>query len=63
MNQLLALLNVLLPPLLAKYKELRDRTPDQPALTDDQIIELLGLRADRIAAQAEEWLAEHPASQ
>lgn len=62
MNQLLALLNVLLPPLLAQYKRLRDANPNQPSLTDEQVIELLGLDADRIARQADEWLASHPAS-
>lgn len=56
---MLALLNTLLPALIAFYKELRDATPDQPALTDEAIIELLRSDSQDIVDRAQAWLDAH----
>ena len=56
---MLMLLNTLLPQILTFYKELREMHPDQPALTDEAIIDLLQSDSAAIIAKAQAWLAEH----
>lgn len=60
MGAILATLNVVLPQIIAFYKSLRDANPDQPALTDAQVIELLHTDSAAIEAKARGWLATHP---
>lgn len=60
MAGILALLNSVLPGLIALYKKVRDEVPGDPSLTDEQIIELLKTDSDAIVEQANEWLAAHP---
>jgi hypothetical protein len=59
---MLALLNTLLPSLIALYKELRDASPDQPALTNAAIVDLLETDSVDVAARAQLWLLAHPAA-
>lgn len=59
MTGILALLNSVLPGLIALYKKIRDEYPNDPSLTDDQMIELLKMDSDAIVAQANEWFAQH----
>jgi hypothetical protein len=59
---MLALLNALLPSLIALYKELRDANPDQPALTDAAIFDLLHTESAAVATRAQQWLLAHPAA-
>lgn len=58
--QLLRLLNSALPVLIALYKQLRDANPNDPAMTDDFIVELLRTDSQRVVDKANEWLAAHP---
>jgi hypothetical protein len=60
MPKILEILNTVLPPLIQIYKEYREANPDQPALTDDQIIELLRGDSQEIVNKANAWLAAHP---
>jgi hypothetical protein len=60
MAGLLPLFNVLLPHLLAFYKDLRTDSPGQPALTDAEIIDMLGSDAKTLRDKATAWLAAHP---
>lgn len=62
MAGILALLNSVLPGLIALYKSVRNEVPGDPSLTDAQIIALLKMDSDAIVAQADEWLAQHPGS-
>ena len=56
---MLMLLNTLLPQILTFYKELREMHPDQPALTDEAIIDLLQSDSAAIITKAQAWLASH----
>ena len=60
MGALLAILNAGLPHIIAVWKALKEQNPNDPALTDDQVIELLSLDAKDIVAKADDWLAQHP---
>lgn len=60
MIALLGLLNTALPALIALYKEVRGANPDQPALTDDQIIDLLRTESQVVVDKARAWLDSHP---
>lgn len=62
MNAILALLNTLLPSLIALYKEVRQGNPGQASLTDAQIIDLLESDSQVVVAKAVAWLAAHPAA-
>ena len=57
---MLELLNIVVPSLIAFYKELRDANPNQPALTDEEIIGLLRLNSQDVVDKARAWLAAHP---
>lgn len=57
---MLPLLNLILPAVISLYKQLRDASPGDPALTDDQIIELLGTHSEAIVDKANAWLDSHP---
>lgn len=59
---MLALLNLLLPAVIGLYKELRNSNPDQPSLTDEQIVDLLHSDSTEVVNKAKTWLASHPAS-
>jgi hypothetical protein len=60
---ILATLNTLLPWAIALYKQLRGDNPSVPALTDDQMIELLRTDSTAVVAKADAWLAAHPSTQ
>lgn len=59
-SKILQILNTALPAAIALYREYRAASPDQPALTDGQIIELLRIDAQDVVDQAKLWLAAHP---
>lgn len=59
---MLALINLALPALIALYKELRAANPDQPSLTDAQVIDLLQSDSQSVVDKAAAWLAAHPAA-
>lgn len=59
---MLALLNTLLPSLIALYIELRDANPDQPALTNAALLDLLETESRSVVSKAQAWLLEHPAA-
>lgn len=57
-----ALLNVLLPHAISLYKMLRSQNPDQPAMTDEFIIDLLRSDAQAVMDKANAWNLAHPPS-
>lgn len=57
---MLALLNMALPALIALYKQLRDDNPNDAALTDAQMIDLLQSDSTQVEQKAKAWLASHP---
>lgn len=59
----LALLNTALPLLVAFYKDLRTAHPGQAALTDAQMIDLLGQDSATLVETAQAWLAAHPSGE
>ena len=56
----IALLNVVLPYVIALYKEIRDANPSDPMLTDAAIIAMLGKSSAQVVADGQAWLAAHP---
>jgi len=56
----MALLNVLLPYVIALYKQVRSQNPSDPAMTDAEIIALLAKTSDEVVADGQAWLAAHP---
>lgn len=60
MNEIGKLLQIAFPAILAIYKHYREANPNDPTLTDEQIIELLRMDSQEIADKAKTWLAAHP---
>lgn len=61
----LTALNVALPQLIALYRMIRDSTkqrdPQTPALSDADLIAIMGVAADKVVAHADSILAKHRA--
>jgi len=60
MPALIALVNTVLPVILAAWKSIREQDVNAPTYTDLQVLEMLGASSADIVAKADAWLATHP---
>lgn len=54
------LINLILIHVIKLWRQYRDANPDQPNLTDAEVIALLKADAQAIVDKGEKWLADHP---
>lgn len=57
---IIALVNVVLPQIIALWRKIKDIDPNAATFTDAQVIEMLDTDSQAVVDKANAWLATHP---